>query len=96
MTTELTIILILLFILFHRCRKAKRGTLTLGPGEGTIKVITGFMPSKVKVAFCDCPDMPGCGQLEDIVEVAEVQCDGFILRYDIKSGPRTIKWTALR
>lgn len=94
MVSEITLILILLVILAFLHRKSKKGKVTLGPGSGTTKIITGFRPKKVKVKFCKSVPIPGCSQLEDKVDVVEIHDDGFVLEYDIKSGARTIKWRA--
>ena len=94
MITEFTVALILLAALAFMSQKTKKGKLTLGPGAGEVKVVTGWEPRKAKIKFCKDVPIPGCSQLEDKAEVKELVSDGFIIEYDIKSGPRTIKWKA--
>lgn len=92
---EVTLIFFLLVVLAFLKQKNKRGKVTLGPGAGTAKIILGFRPKRVKIKFCKSVPIPGCSQLEDEAQVEELQEDGFVIRYDIKSGARTIKWKAI-
>jgi hypothetical protein len=85
--------LVLLAVVIAVCER-KSGKITLGPGQGEAKVYTGWRPRKAKIKFCKCHPVPGCSQLEDKAEVKELVDDGFIIEYDIQSGPRTIKWRA--
>lgn len=72
----------------------KFGKLTLAPSAGTLRIRTGFRPYQVKVRLCGCPTVPGCSQIEDFVVVESMDCDGFVIRYNIQSGMRVVKWKA--
>ena len=93
MTPELILLVVLLAIPVALMNR-KRGKITLGPGKGKVKIVTGWRPRMVKIKFCKCVPIPGCCQLEDKAKVHRLVCDGFIIKYDIQSGPRTIKWKA--
>lgn len=95
MTPELLLLAVLLAIPVALMRR-KSGKITLGPGKGKVKVVTCWRPRKVKIKFMKCVPIPGCSQLDDKAHVHRLVGDGFIIKYDIQSGPRTIKWKAWR
>jgi hypothetical protein len=93
MGPELLVLAVLLAIPVALMNR-KKGKITLGPGKGKVKVYTGWRPRKAKIKFMKHVPIPGCCQLKDKAKVHRLVCDGFIIKYDIQSGPRTIKWKA--
>ena len=86
------LILIAAFCLSAHIRKT--GRFTVGPGKGEVRILTGWCPRKAVLWFRKQPPIPGCSQLEDTVVVDKLVKNGFIIKYDVESGPRTIKWVA--